>query len=254
MQSLEHTRSIIATKVRELRQGRGMTQEELARRLGLSQSRLSEIERGAGSFSAEQFIAILRLFNVSTSHFVKSPDSHDALQNALARGGAEHLQESEGPVPTARHDDLHEVVREALLDGSSRLIASIAPILLRNARKLNLHRFHAEMAQLGYERRFVWVVENTLDALKKVMERANVQLRRDLLNADVILHAYLEFATLRVKPGDQPEDILDPSIRTTKTLKEVRNHRSAASSRWGIVTAIQPSDFETAIRTAYGLD
>ena len=42
------TKEKIATKVRELRKQRRWTQAELAKRLGLSQSRLSEIERGAG--------------------------------------------------------------------------------------------------------------------------------------------------------------------------------------------------------------
>jgi transcriptional regulator with XRE-family HTH domain len=63
------TKERIARKVRELRKQRRWTQAELARRLGLSQSRLSEIERGAGSFSAEQFLTILSLFNVYSTRF-----------------------------------------------------------------------------------------------------------------------------------------------------------------------------------------
>ena len=64
-QQLEKTKADIARKVHDLRRGRRWTQAELARRLDLSQSRLSEVERGDGSFTAEQFLTILRLFNVS---------------------------------------------------------------------------------------------------------------------------------------------------------------------------------------------
>ena len=62
LQSLDKDRRRIAAKVRELRQSRNWTQAELSKRLQLSQSRLSEIERGAGSFTAEQFLLLLRLF------------------------------------------------------------------------------------------------------------------------------------------------------------------------------------------------
>jgi transcriptional regulator with XRE-family HTH domain len=54
----------ISTKVRDLHTGRRWTQAELAKPLGRSQARLSEVERGQGSFSAEQLLEILRLFNV----------------------------------------------------------------------------------------------------------------------------------------------------------------------------------------------
>ena len=39
-------------------------QSRLARLLGLSQNRLSEIERGEGSFTAEQLIVLLKTFNL----------------------------------------------------------------------------------------------------------------------------------------------------------------------------------------------
>jgi len=47
----------------------------LAGQLGLEQSRLSEIERGDVSFTAEQFVAILKLFNVPPSHFASGAQS-----------------------------------------------------------------------------------------------------------------------------------------------------------------------------------
>ena len=55
-QALEKTRLQVARKVRELRTRLNWTQIELARKLGLSQGRLSALERGTGSFTAEQLL------------------------------------------------------------------------------------------------------------------------------------------------------------------------------------------------------
>src|ERR1035438_2790437 len=88
-QNLKKSRTSIARKVQDLRRARHWTQAELARLLHLSQSRLSEIEGGDGSFTAEQFLTILRLFNVAASEFVhEHADPTAELQNALARLGA----------------------------------------------------------------------------------------------------------------------------------------------------------------------
>jgi transcriptional regulator with XRE-family HTH domain len=54
-EELKKSRAWIARNVRELRKERRWTQAELAKRLDLSQARLSEIEGGDGSFTAEQF-------------------------------------------------------------------------------------------------------------------------------------------------------------------------------------------------------
>lgn len=81
-------RSEIARKVRNLRAERHLTQAELSKVLGLSQGRYSEIERGKGSFTAEQFLELLRRFNVPASFFVTEKiDAGSSLQNALARLG-----------------------------------------------------------------------------------------------------------------------------------------------------------------------
>src|SRR5574339_1271325 len=94
---LENARGKIAQKVRELRLARGLTQGELATTLGLSQNRLSEVARGRGSFTAEQLLLLLRLFNVPAAELEPTAplDRHARLQNALARLGASHLREDE---------------------------------------------------------------------------------------------------------------------------------------------------------------
>lgn len=109
----------IAAKVRALRLQRKWSQAELAKRLGLSQNRLSEIERGAGSFSAEQLLLLLALFNVSVSAFTDEVTEPDlALQNALARLGASHLHEADHVLPSEQLTEVGDVIREVLVSGA----------------------------------------------------------------------------------------------------------------------------------------
>src|SRR5687768_15567391 len=86
----------IGAKVRALRNARRLTQAQLAQQLNVTQGRLSDLERGKASFAAEQFLSILRIFNVPASEFMPSSGGMEAeLQNALARLGARHLVEAD---------------------------------------------------------------------------------------------------------------------------------------------------------------
>lgn len=255
--SLTKSRREIANKIRDLRQERGWTQAELAKRLQLSQNRLSEIERGDGSFTAEQFLLLLRLFNVAASDFVRDHRERDLeVQNALARLGAAHLQESAEVLPSQQLEDVHDVVREALLLGAPRLVTAIAPVLAAHAERLNLTRLYAELEKLGHERRLAWVVENTLSALNAVVhtdgpQSANwTKLRR---RAELPLKLFLEFVSSRSEAVDpnEPPDVLDATIRSRRTLEEVQRQASKASARWGIATSLQSDDFIQALRASH---
>jgi transcriptional regulator with XRE-family HTH domain len=256
---LARGRSQIAAKVRELRRSRNWTQAELSEQLQMSQSRLSEIERGAGSFTAEQFLLLLKLFNVAASHFVSAPGEQALqIQNALARLGAFHLQESVHVLPSEQLDDVHDVVKEALVDGSPRTLTALAPVLVRNADRLNLSRLFAELERAGLERRLAWIVENTLAALALLPRGSGSEAKewtRIVRRAEVSLRELLEFITEREpsrdKPGRAaPPDVLDPAIRSRRTLDEVRSSGSRISQRWGIVTGLQVEDFLQALRAA----
>jgi transcriptional regulator with XRE-family HTH domain len=258
MPGFKHTstlRSRVAGSVRELRQERGWTQAQLADKLGLSQNRLSEIERGGGSFTAEQFLLILKLFNVPTSRFTGVAVDRDLqLQNALARLGASHLRES-SEVPPA--DDLvqpYAVVREAILKGEPRLITALSPVLIHHADVLDLSRLFLDLQQVGRERRLPWVCQNTLwvldsDVLDKAprdwVQRAN---RAAVVIGAFILNVSARFDEQRVR--GLPPDAVDPNIRSQKTLEEVSAASSTISRQWGIVSALQPRDFAQAIRAA----
>jgi transcriptional regulator with XRE-family HTH domain len=255
--SLANARTRIAAKVRDLRRSRKWTQAELAKRLQLSQSRLSEIERGTGSFTAEQFLLLLKLFNVTATDFLNEPGEPGLrVQNALARLGALHLQESVRVLPSEQLQDAHAALREAIVDGSPRLVTSLAPVLARNAIKLNLVKLYAELERLGLERRLLWVAENTLRALE-LFHGGSEPDRREWARVDRAAELVLQHLLKVMGPSGRdgapravPPDILDTTIRSERTLEDVQRTSSEMSQRWGIVTSLRPEDFLQALRAA----
>lgn len=239
-------RAAIASKVRQLRQDRRWGQAELAKQLGLSQSRLSEIERGAGSFSAEQLLLLLSLFNVSITEFAQTTSEPElALQNALARLGASHLHEAEEVLLSEQLADAGNVIREALVSGAPRIVVGAALVLVLHARRLNLRKVHNELSRLGYEHRLPWLIENTLQAFLQIREGVPRRWVRATSTLQLFIDVAQPFAAL-----DARLDVLDPTIRTKKTMDATRDKSSAISQRWGIVTALLPDDFVEPLRSA----
>jgi transcriptional regulator with XRE-family HTH domain len=248
---IEKSRREIAAKLRELRIERRWTQRELAARLDLSQSRLSEIENGSGSLTAEQFVHALRLFNASITDFVPIEDRRDAeLQNALARFGAKNLVESETLVSGAL-DDLANVIREGLVRGVPRFVTALAPVLVVNVERLDLGYINVPLASSGFGRRLPWLAHNVIEAIQldsaDGLDRTwSSRYRRTLL----VLQNYLELAQLGT-PGDRvPWDILDPDLRSTQSVHLVIGGGSSISIRWRIASSLQPEDFRSALREA----
>ncbi len=251
MKELEKIRSEIAEKVRELRVERRWSQAELATELGLSQSRLSELERGGGSFTAEQLLVLSQIFNVAPSEFAraKKVDEHAELQNALARHGAVHLQESDAVVPK-RELDVPRVIRDALISGVPRLVTALAPVLVLHIDRINFTKVYASLAEAGLERRFAWLLENVSWALRNELKgslpRAWTKRYR---RAALVLEKEQAVAESRQRREPVP-DLLDHSIRSARTRKQVEEERSDFSRRWGIITSIGPGDFVRALGEA----
>jgi transcriptional regulator with XRE-family HTH domain len=256
-QILEKTRQRIGRRVRELRKQREWTQADLAARLDLTQGRLSDIERGQASFTAEQFVTILKLFNAPLSDFGDAPSDHEAeLQNALARLGADHIRENPSVLPSEHFSTVAEVIRETLLLGSPRLVTGLAPVLVRNIDVINLRHLYGRFAQVGLDRRLSWLVENTLLAIReRVATSPPRPWTKAYKRAEVVLEPFLDFlgaahgSKLFDRPFDAP-DVLDHEIRTKETLEAVTAAASGPSKRWQIATRLQVSDFLDALRLA----
>jgi hypothetical protein len=144
-------------------------------------------------------------------------------------------------------------VREAIVAAEfPRLITGLAPVLVRNIDGINLKKLHLELAAAGLERRLAWLVENTLEAVRRETPAASTRWRRLYGRARVVLEAFLSFLTAEPEAGPRAPDILDSGIRSKQTLDEVAEESSAISRRWGIVTSLQPENFADALKEARG--
>lgn len=254
MKLLDKLRKSVGRTLRGLRQERRWSQQELAEKLGVSQSRISNIERGLGSLTAEQFLYVLTLFNATPRQFAPQVDAsgEPELRNTLARLGASHLQESEWVLPSERVEDVHDVIREVLVAPSPRLVAALAPVIVRNIDHLNLSKIDARLADIGLERRLGWLIENLSEAIRAELWRAPprewaVRYGR----TGVLLDEFLSRRSPKAAAETQAPDVLDAGIRSKKTLEQVHDANSDISRRWGIVTSLQPQDFVDALEAAH---
>lgn len=246
---LDTTRRSVVRKLREVRLARGWTQAELAAKLGLSQARLSVVERGGGTISAEQFVAFLALANLSIEEFLPVANTDAAFQNALARLGAHGLREDPGTLPSARLGTARDAIREVLVSPDSpRLVAALAPVLVWNIDGLNLHALHHDLAELGLAHRLCWLAENVQAALRLTRDPPRPWAFRERV-ARVELDRFLGV----VGPPASPDigDRFDTHIASARTVKDVQVAWSDISRRWGVLTTLQPSDFREALDAAY---
>jgi len=249
-------RSYIGARVRQLRKERHWPQTRLAALLGISQNYLSLLERGKGSFTAEQLITILKHFNVPIDYFspAQAPVA-DQIQNALARQGASHLLESSELIPSERLKQAADVIRETLLSAdSARQIAALAPVIVAHARNLNLPKLKAQLAEAGVDRRLPWAVENIKEALAREIRSRKLPPQTTTVYEQarlVLQEAFLPWTLKNIfAHRDIPEDILDSDIASEKSIKETRAEASEISRRWRILTRIQVEDFVRALRAA----
>jgi transcriptional regulator with XRE-family HTH domain len=255
--SLNEARRSIAAAVRSLRTERRWTQRELGARLGLSQARLSEVERGEGSFTAEQLMLMCALFNVPISHFAPRQPAgvEDQLQNALARLGANDLGEVPALLPSEQLAEVTKVVRETLLIGSPRLLVALAPVLVRHIDRISFAWLETELRAVGLERRVPWLAENVLGALQRTrtqpMDPDDARRHR---RAVVVLESYLHTVKERTRRAGRPRDLdmLDRTIRSQQSIASVRARSAEPAKRWGVLTALAPDDFAHALEAALG--
>lgn len=258
MNELEKYRRSIIEGIRKVREDRRYTQAEFAKLLDLSQQQYSKIERGEGSISAEQFLLILDKFVLPLSYFVetkpKEKDEALVLQNALGRLGATHLREIQGIFIPEKYENPNQVIIEALEEyQSSRLIAALAPVIVKNIQRINLNTIEKKLGEWGHENRLWWVLENTLESVQNRLKGAYLPREKKLI--------YQRAATALINHSligrsrengwyhrDKQADIFDPGITTEKTLENVKSKLDPQAKHWNIVTSIKQSDFENALK------
>ena len=252
---LRELAAVISAKIRALRRERRWTQARFAGLLGLSQNRLSEIERGKGSFTAEQLFVVLKTFNLQLDYFMP-PRAGQApqIQNALARLGARHLKEDSEAVPTERLKEAGDAIVEALVAARSpRQITAIAPVIVSQIDILNLNLLRLKLAEAGFERRLGWILQNTLEAVSGELVSLRGDWRPKYRRAELVLGNLL--ASWRIPGGAKPaEDILDVDILSRETLEQVKRVLAPPAEKWGVITRLKVEDFAAALRGARGTD
>lgn len=249
------TRGQIGKQVRDLRKGRGLSQEDLGKILGLSQSAISEVELGQSSLSAEQFIRVLKHFNVPASHFDPVPgDAGGAIQKALAAHGANHLVEDPSLLPSETLAKVDSIIREALVSGENpRALTGLAPVIIRNIGQINLPKLFAQFKDYHLENRYGWLIDNVLAAIARVLESAPPRKQAlALTKAATTLQGHRDRVFAAGDALDPLyEDYLGHPIASAKTKKEVLRDRSAISEAWNILTTLQVADFVSAIQESH---
>jgi transcriptional regulator with XRE-family HTH domain len=74
---------MIADKIRELRLARNMTQESLARRLGITRNTVNSWEQGYSAPSVMGLVEIAKYFNVSADYILGIANSSSISVNGL---------------------------------------------------------------------------------------------------------------------------------------------------------------------------
>lgn len=241
----------ISQGIRSARLGRRLSQATLAQKLGISQSRLSEIEQGKGSITAEQFIFLLQFFNLPISHFVKqeSVSFEDQLQNRLIQLGGAQLREKENVLPSEKLNDVCAVIMESLVGGfTSRLLMALISVLIKNAKQSNLQLIEAKLKTIGLEGRLYWILNGTLNAIES---RRKLFISREYLSfykqAEKNLSLWSLYMLTSMDKYNGLEDVLDSDITSPKTLDQIRNSRDGLAKKWNIVTRITQEDFNNAL-------
>lgn len=85
------------TRIKELRQARGLTQDQLCAMVGMSKSYLSEIERGLKEVNGRRLEAFARAFNVRTADIIDNggPDeirAHVAMCQLFSCARIRHVR------------------------------------------------------------------------------------------------------------------------------------------------------------------
>jgi len=144
------------------------------------------------------------------------------------------------------------VVHEVLVSRSPRQIPALAPVLVANIEGVNLLKLRRELVAAELGRRLGWLIENILYALTVEQLRMETdEWTEAYFRAQFVLVQLLpSLESLRSRDESSPLDRLDPDIFTPETLAEVRASSSSISTKWGIVTTLQPQDFIDALRAA----
>lgn len=117
--------SVTGERLKALREARGWTQEEVARRLNVSRAAVGHWERGKNEPSYDTLIRLARLYNTSTAYLIGETDDPSPLTAAQGRkrprsvppAGWGRLTDRQKEYVRRVTDEMREIMVKELLDG-----------------------------------------------------------------------------------------------------------------------------------------
>lgn len=253
--SLDNIKKEITESVKNARKKRRFTQKEVADWLDITQSRYSQIENGNGSFTAEQLVILMQKFNLPLNHLIgEKKTAVSQLQNALSRLGAGELYEEPDVLPSERLADVAKVITETIITAdSSRQITSLAPVIVKNISLVNFNLLRRTLEEFGLLGRLGWLLESISHAVVRVLENTtsrqrSVLYKKTIVKIDSLTNSIWFFWSTSGK--NSPEDILDKTLVSQKTLEEIKSSRDPLAEKWRIITRITTDDFIKALKEA----
>lgn len=249
----------VASNIRRLRQENRWTQTRLARLLGLSQNRLSEIERGQGSFTAEQLLLVLKTFNATLSDFTSrsGAPAEKLLQNAIARLGSGSLHESRDLLPTEKLETSTSVIREVLTSAENpRQITALAPVIVNKINSTGLNKLRLEFFGEGRINRLGWLLESVLAAIRNELRGPKQKWSNGWEDryhrAEVLIGNILSYPGFPLPHSKNAvEEPLESGVlRSQEAFKEAKASRDSMAKKWAVVTRITTNDFIHVLKEA----
>ncbi len=252
--SLTRIAQPIGPKIRQLRKARRWTLLELAHRLELSESRLSELERAGGSFSAEQLLRVFQLFQVGAEDFVPHEAGTDpvagSIQAALVRLGAKHLVADDRFVIRQEHNRPGDLIAHILLaHPTPRFLTALGPVLVEQVDIISFPGVQHAVVQAGAPHRWGWLLDHVLEAISSADgDPAPTPWRRASQRLRTVAEAYL--VSLPGPSSNEPYDLIDPDLRSLESVQAAEANASERDARWRVLGRLTVEEFAQPLQVA----
>lgn len=252
---IAHYQKELSVALPKIRQRLGITQAEMAKRIGVSQPKLCDIEGGYSTLTFPEVLVLMSAYNLALKDLVELPqwNAPMRIRQALARFGAFELHQDERVIISEELMELQDVIRQTLvIYPEKRTLCALAPLIVKHIKQLNFDGIAMKLYDIGVDGRLWWLVEGTLWAVrvrrkfylpKQVLQlynTANLILTRKSKSANY-------FFSLR---RAYPTDYLDCELAGKRAMENIRVARDALATRWRIMSLIKQEDFTEALARA----
>lgn len=99
-------------RIRNLRTKRGLTQEELAKRIGITRARLAKYETGANQIDNEILAQLAEFFNVTTDYLLGTTDLPQSDNDLVKDPGVQFIMRAREELSPEAYETLLRIANE----------------------------------------------------------------------------------------------------------------------------------------------